>query len=124
MGRPKLEFDWSKLDAVLQYGASLKDCANIMDCCADTVEKRIKKERGMRFSEYRDKRMTGVKFTLIQKAIEAAKNGNTTMLIFCLKNLCGWADKQEQDNDTQISITYKDANKLIGKSKRVPKIKK
>lgn len=104
MGRPRKELDWSKLDAVLQYGASLKDCAAIMDCSEDTVEKRIKEKHGILFTEYRSKRMTGVKYTLIQKAIDMAKNGNVTMMIFALKNLCGWSDKQEVDQTTISTI--------------------
>jgi len=41
--------------------------------------------------------MSHTRYALIQKAISEALNGNTTMLIFSLKNLCGWADKQELD---------------------------
>jgi hypothetical protein len=42
------------------------------------------------------------------------ENGNVPMLIFSLKNLCGWADKQEQHVDhtgIKINVT-KDEAKL------------
>lgn len=95
MARPKMDFDWSKLDAILQYKASLTDCAEIMGTSQSTIEKRIKKERGVNFSEYRDKKMSRTRLTLTQKAIDMAKSGNVTMMIFCLKNLCGWSDRYE-----------------------------
>ena len=110
-GRPKIEIDWKLLDAILQYGATLKDCANMCNCSEDTIERRIKKEKGDTFAAYRTKRMTGVKFTLIQKAIEMAKNGDRTMLIFSLKNLAGWADKIDNklSGETSIKIDIDDA---------------
>ncbi len=95
MGRPKKEFDWPKLNAILQYSATKADCADVMEVSEDTIERRIKKEYGLTFAAYRTKKMGKVRIMLVQKAIEQAKSGNATMMIFCLKNLCGWADKQE-----------------------------
>lgn len=100
MGRPPLPFDWSKLDAILQYKASLIDAAEIMECHVDTIEKKIKAMHGCTFSEYRDKKMSKVRLTLVQKAIGMAQNGDRTMLIFCLKNMCGWRDVQDVDLNT------------------------
>jgi hypothetical protein len=107
MGRPVMEFDWSKLDAILQYKASLSDTADIMDCSEDTVENRIKEKYGITFSEYRNKKMSKIRISLVQKAINMANNGNVAILIFCLKNLCNWADKQELDVSTQQIKTLK-----------------
>lgn len=109
MARPRIELDWSKLNAVLQYGARLEECADIMECSADTIEKRIREEHNLRFTEYRAQKMTKVKFTLIQKAIEMAKSGDRTLMIFCLKNLAGWADKQEVDSinrNIEVNLKY------------------
>jgi hypothetical protein len=42
-----------------------------------------------------------------------AMSGDRTMLIFSLKNLCGWADKQDltvAGNDIQLTLNY-DRNK-------------
>jgi hypothetical protein len=42
-----------------------------------------------------------------------ALNGNATMMIFCLKNMCGWLDKlpeqQSSDpNELPVLMLYKD----------------
>lgn len=113
MARPRIELDWSKLDAILQYGAFLRDCANVMGCSEDTIEKRIIEEKGVGFTEYRAQKMSGVKFTLIQKAIQMAKTGNTTMMIFCLKNLAGWSDKNEVSQESKIEVVISEQDKQL-----------
>jgi hypothetical protein len=61
----------------------------------DTLLRRIKKKHGLTFAEYRDKKMACVRRTLVQKAIDLALSGDRALLIFCLKNYCGWSDKQD-----------------------------
>ncbi len=51
---------------------------------------------------------------LVRTALREAKAGNPAMLIFCLKNLCGWADKQEVEQK-QINMTYEEFIKGLNK---------
>lgn len=90
---------------------TLKDCAAYLEVDTSTVEKYIKRTYGVSFSEFREQNMVHTRFNLIRKAIEQATSGNTAMMIFCLKNLCGWADKQEvtQSGDVKIDISDNDS---------------
>jgi len=72
---------------------TLKDVANFFQCSEDTIENYIKAKWGKRFSEFRDENMVFTRFNLIRTAIAKAEKGDNVMLIFCLKNLCGWRDK-------------------------------
>lgn len=96
MGRKKIELDWKLVDNLFSYGATISMVANILEVSHDIVELRIKEEKGMKPKEYREAKLSKVRVKLIQKAIDKALNGDNTMLIFCLKNLCGWGDKVEQ----------------------------
>lgn len=104
MARPCKPFDWSKLDAILQYNATLADAAEVMGVHIDTLERKIKKEKKCCFTEYRQQKLGKVRIMLVQKAVEMARGGNATMLIFCLKNMCGWADKQEVEHSGESTI--------------------
>ena len=88
-------FDWQKLDTILQLAASKVMCSEFLNVSEDTIERRIKKKYGLTFNQYKERKLTNTKIKLIQKALTEATSGNSTMLIFCLKNLCGWADKTE-----------------------------
>lgn len=98
MAKRVTDFSWEVLDALLQRSASAVDCAYIMDCSVDTIERKIKEEYEMGFKEYRDKRMAKTRAKLIEVALSKAFNKDNTMLIFCLKNLCMWKDKHEADD--------------------------
>ena len=101
----KAPFSWDKLDGLLAYKSSLVVCAEILECHENTIKQHIKKRTGETFREYADKKLSRTRVKLVQKAIEQATSGNTTMLIFCLKNLCGWADKAEvEQSNTNIEI--------------------
>ena len=74
-----------------------------MDVSEDTLERRIKEKHKCTFTEYADKMMAPIKLKLVQKALSKALDGDNTLLIFCLKNLCGWADKVEQETEVKQS---------------------
>jgi len=67
------------------------------------------------FTEYKQKRKEVIKVKLKQKAIKMAlEKENATMLIFCLKNLCGWTDNKQDDNqDRSRTITLKYAKEAL-----------
>lgn len=89
------EIEWGKLDALLQFKVSLAFCADYLGVSRDTIIRRIKEKYDLTFAEYHNLKMENTATKLQQKAIEMALKGNTTMMIFALKNLAKWSDKQE-----------------------------
>lgn len=116
IGRPPIEIDWSKLDICLSLGASLEITAHYLGVSEDTLERKIRAEKNLSFKNYRDEKMSGVKLKMLQKAQTLALDGNITMLIFCLKNLCGWADKMEQRTFNL------DGNKLLAQAQEISSV--
>lgn len=94
-GRPPLDIPDEKLKAIMRMKPTLEDTAAFFECHTDTITKLIRKKFDLSFSEFRDQNMVHTRFNLIRTAITKAEGGDNCMLIFCLKNLCGWADKQE-----------------------------
>lgn len=106
----KVEVDWKILDALLQFKVTLNYCAEYLEVSADTIQRRCKEEKGITFSEYHELKMQRTAVKLQQKAIEMAISGNTTMMIFALKNLAGWSDKLE--NNHKLTEETKETLKL------------
>lgn len=108
MGRKKIEIDWKKLNSYLQLKASKRTCSLLLEVSEDTLERRVKEKYDCSFSEYAETKMANVKLNLVQKAINKALNGDNTMLIFCLKNICDWSDKAENSTEpVEIKLNYK-----------------
>ena len=111
VGRKKISFDevkhtdWDKLDVILQFKPDIAGAADILGVSEVTLERRIKETTNCTFMEYRDKKMAPVKIRLVKKAIDKAMAGDNTMLIFCLKNFCGWSDRPLDLNgsDNQVA---------------------
>lgn len=53
-------------------------------------------------TDYREKRKDSLKTQLKRKAVTMALGGHATMLIFCLKNLCGWTDQPVNLSDDTL----------------------
>lgn len=87
------KLDDGNLKALMRMKPTLKDTAAFFEVSEDTIERYIKANWGMRFAEFRDQNMVHTRFSLIRTAIQKAEKGDNVMLIFCLKNLCGWRDK-------------------------------
>ena len=112
MGRKKIEFNWEKFDSYLQLRASKRACASLMNMSVDTIERNVKKKYKCTFTEYAEAKLEPVRLKLVQKAISKALDGDNTMLIFSLKNLCGWADKMDQNIKGEgLTINYSRAKK-------------
>lgn len=109
MSRPETELDYKIVDTALFYGATLEQVQFLLrqkgqSITTKTIQRCIERDKGVGFKEYREQQFIGCKYSLKQKAIKKAMNGDNTMLIFCLKNLLGWADKVDQNLSTDISI--------------------
>jgi len=113
----KVEIKEDQLKAFLQLQPSLEMTAAFFKCDGKTIENFIRKKFKATFFEFREQNMVHTRKSLIHKALrEALKDKpNTAMLIFCLKNLCGWKDKLEHSADetvTPIMFAYDPHSKL------------
>jgi len=97
-------FSWDKLEGLLACKSSLVMCADILEVHENTIKNHIKKRYQKTFTDYALQKLSRTKLKLVQTAIKQASAGNTVMLIFCLKNLCSWADKNHEDVE-EISVT-------------------
>lgn len=103
------DINWEKLEAYLQCGASAVSAAAMLGVHEKTLRRRVGQRYGMSFSEYKDKVGAGVQIMLVSKALKMAQAGNTAVMIFMLKNKCGYSDKNESKVDTTVTfnLNYK-----------------
>lgn len=88
-------FSWDKLDGLLAFKPSLVVCSEMLGVCSATIKNHIKLRYNLTFTEYADRKLSPTRIKLVSKAIEMAEGGNVSMMIFCLKNICGWLDRPE-----------------------------
>jgi hypothetical protein len=113
-GRPIKEVNWTALDAALQYGGTLIDCAEILGMSEDSIQNKIKAEHNCTFSEYRHKKMGRMRMKLLQKQYEVAMKGNVALLIWLGKQHLGQTENAEsKSNSGQIHITLSNAESRL-----------
>ena len=112
-GRPRKKIDWELFESVIKCSHKMKidHIAEVMKVHKETLVANIKEKYGCNFEEIRDIKSANIRYPLIQKAIQMAMGGNATMMIFCLKNMCGWTDSpkdlQEIKEDVQkLTISF------------------
>lgn len=97
---PMVDIDMDKLATLMRFKPTLADAAAFFKCSEDTIERRIRAQTGLTYAEFRDQNMVHTRFSLVQKAIDKALKGDNIMLIFCLKNLAKWSNKDPDDDPT------------------------
>ncbi len=108
----KKPFDWSKFDGMLIFDASKIACSQFLDVSPDTIERRVKEKHKMTFTAYKKIKLETTVLRLKQKMINKALKGDNVCLIFTLKNISDWSDKQELVNegiDIKIKIDESDS---------------
>lgn len=108
-GRPRIEIseeDWSKIEKMCEYNCTAEEIADIMGFSVDTLEKRIKENYGLRFTEYYKKHTAKGKIALRRAQYRnAIKRDNTTMQIWLGKQILG---QTESGSDEEKSKRFDD----------------
>lgn len=95
IGRPPL-LSLAALERFMRFGPSIEECALFFGVSASCVEATIKRETGVSFKDFREQTMLWCRHHLKREAIRRAiKGGSDSVLIFALKNVAGWKEKQE-----------------------------
>ena len=104
MGRPQIAIDWVQFDKLCGLQCTLREIAAWFNCCEDTIENRVKEERGITFSDYfKEKRERG-KVALRRLQWNSAHKGSITMQIFLGKNYLNQSDQgiiEPKDKDNK-----------------------
>lgn len=112
MGFERKEIDINQMKGLCRLKPRIEDIAAFFGCSHDTIERRVREWGYDTFASFREENMVHTRFSIIRKAIEKAEKGDNTMLIFTLKNLCGWADKIESEvtsaNEIKIVVEADD----------------
>ena len=112
---PKTQVNYDKLDSLLQFKVTKKFCADYLQISEDAIDRRIKEDFGMTFSEYHSMRMGRTAVKIQQKIVELALKGNPKLLEVAAKYLAGWTEKAEmsltQNGELKIIIS-KEENEL------------
>ena len=101
-GRPAIEFDLGEVEKLGMLGATASEVAAWFGCGLRTVERRMADEEGDFWRAYQ-KGLGRLKISLRRQQIEAAKGGNTTMLIWLGKQLLEQRDKREVKEESTVT---------------------
>lgn len=121
--------DGNKLKALMRMKPRLEDTAILMDVSAKTIERFIRQEFDMTFRDFRELHMVHCRHELIRTAFEIATGDkNVVMLIFCLKNMCGWKNEPglSDDGETQptaVTITNEQLRDLVSAARGLKAVK-
>src|SRR4051794_3413381 len=92
-GRPRKEIDQPTFERLCEVQCTLEEIAHVLDVSEDTVERWCKRTYELGFADaYKKSSATG-KTSLRRYQFDAAKKGNTTMLIWLGKQYLGQTDK-------------------------------
>jgi hypothetical protein len=112
--RPPIPIDWNKVDKFLESGCPGTDIAGFLGCHPETFYARCKQEKGIGFTEYATQKRSSGDNLLRAAQMQAALQGNTSMLIWLGKNRLQQKDDPLQDvafNGT-LSVVMDDLKKM------------
>ena len=95
-GRPTKPIDYKRLDAMCAIHCTGEECAAILDMDYDTMNRTLKRDGHIGFTEYFKQKGANGKMSLRRKQFDHAMSGNATMLIWLGKQWLGQVDKQEE----------------------------
>lgn len=119
------DIDPIKLKALMRMKPTLEDTAAFFDCSTKTIQRFITDNYQSTFVQFRQKHLVHTRHDLVRKAIEMALKGQPALMIFCLKNVCGWgetygeAKENEEAEARSTAITPEQAKVELQKRLKV-----
>ena len=96
VGRPVKEIDKKQLLRLAQLGCKTVELADFFNVSVDTLDNN--------YSDILLKGRSEIKMSLRQWQLNAAKNGNATMLVWLGKQMLGQTDTMEDDVNSNLTI--------------------
>lgn len=93
-GRPRIEIDMEELRRLVAIQCTAQECATVLGCSVDTLDRRIKEHGFDGFADYFEQNRGVGCTSLRRRQFEAAEAGNPAMLIWLGKQWLGQSDKQ------------------------------
>ena len=110
-GRPIKDIDYKKLDSLCFIHCTGVEIAAILEMSYESLNEKLKKERGVGFLEYFAEKSAGGKMSLRRKQYTMAQT-NPTMSIWLGKNWLSQTDKTEIDHKSSDSSMSPKDNSL------------
>ncbi|MCG8433538.1 MAG: hypothetical protein MJA83_05865 [Gammaproteobacteria bacterium] len=118
-GRPRFTLtakEWKAFDMLCCAAAREVDIAEAFGVSRNTIDLMLKREKGMGFKAYRNKKVGLGRARLAAKQYDMAMAGNVTMAIFLGKQWLGQADKSNVDQNIntpgKVTIMLPDNGRL------------
>ncbi len=115
-GRPRKEINQEEFERLCGLQCTKKEICDWFDLTDKTLERRVKDQYGVGFSEIFEKKRVKGKISLRRNLLRMSET-NASVAIFLAKNWLGMADKQEvsvdgaEDSSLNIKIEIEDAKK-------------
>lgn len=122
VGRPNAPFSYKELDYLCSIGCTASEIAGFFDIHLETLRRRVKKEFGLTFNQYYERRSQGIKIALRRAQIHSAIEGDTNMQKFLGINLLGQKNKIEFEGQVQVN-TFADLVKAVDEKSNTKKEK-
>jgi hypothetical protein len=117
-GRKKIVIPDDDLINFMRTYPTMQDTCAFFKCNADTIRRKIKEVAGkdVDFSTFREENMAWSRYNLKRKAYQMAMNGDKALMIFMLKNWCGFSDYPIDDSKPAIVYQLPESLKIAGSS--------
>lgn len=93
-----VKVDLKELIKLMRFRPSLEVTSNWFGVSEDSIQRVIKKADQSTFSQFRARHSQHIHQKLVERAIEMAMEGNTTMMIFLLKSYCHMSELPKSDS--------------------------
>lgn len=98
MGRPLKPINPDEVERLASIGCTLEEMALVLGCSISTLERR--------FDEVIKRGRAHLKSSIRRMQLEAARNGNVTMLIWLGKQLLGQRDEAAIEHAGELNLHY------------------